>query len=98
MLRKYIELRERQAYEADAQRLSLPFGWGAEFVGVTANGNPHESLREFSAHALRSSDTFFACDPADSYALNDGLLTFPSAVITNVPENNTAWGRVFEAD
>ena len=98
MLRRYIELRERQAYEADTHRLSLPFGWGPEFLGLTPDGNPHDSLREFGCQALRSSDAFFAYDPADSFALKDDLLTFPSSVVTNVPENNLVWGRVFEAD
>jgi dienelactone hydrolase len=98
MLRKYIEFRERQAYEADTNRQSLPFAWGGEFLDLAVNGNPFESLHKFSTEALRSSDEFFAHQPAALYNLKDQLLTFPSAITTNVSENNTVWGRVFEAD
>src|SRR5581483_9015616 len=97
-LRRYIQFRERQAYEADTNRQSLPFDWGAEFLDLSVNGNPFRCLHEFTTEALRSSDKFFAYQPAALYSLKDQLLSFPSAITTGVSENNTVWGRVFEAD
>jgi pimeloyl-ACP methyl ester carboxylesterase len=98
MLRKYIEFRERQAYEADNSRQSLPFGWGEEFLGISVSDTPYESVHRFSTKALRSSEEFFAHEPSTAYNLKDQLLTFPSSITTDISENNTVWGRVFEAD
>src|SRR5215469_1759357 len=91
MLRKYIEFRERQFYERDANRTSLPFEWGTELVGVQANGDPYEALRSFAAEALRSSDKFFDFEPVSEYTLKDGLLKFRSPAETPFPENNTVY-------
>lgn len=98
MLRRYIESRERHYYGRDTERISLPFDWGADLVGLNASGEELERLRSFSAEALRSSDEFFSCSPAPAYSFQDGILKFPSAVQSEFEENNTVWGRVFEAD
>src|ERR1051326_2853627 len=98
MLRRYIERRERQLYARDTDRTSLAFQWGADLVGLPANGNPLASLQKFAVEALRSSDTFYSKPPLSDASLQDGLLRFPSPVQTEFSENNVVWGRWFDAD
>src|SRR5215472_15140224 len=97
MLRKYIEFRERRSYAADTNRMSLPFEWGGEFVGVPTNGDACESLRAFARDVVRSSERFYAYTPTATYSLQGELLKFPSAIETTFEENNTVWGRFFDA-
>jgi hypothetical protein len=97
MLRKYIDLRERRSYAADTNRTSLPFEWGGEFVGLQTNGTACESLRAFARDTVRSSERFYAYAATAAYSLNGELLKFPSAIETTFEENNTVWGRFFDA-
>jgi hypothetical protein len=92
MLRKYIESRERHFYGRDRSRRSLPFAWGTDLLGIQP-----DSLHEFAADALNNSDKFFSYQPTSDYRLDGEVLTFPSAAQTGYEENNTVWGRVFQA-
>ena len=97
MLRNYIERRERLLYGRDNNRRSLPFEWGLEHLGVQANGNFETPLREFVSRALLESSSFYRYKPAEQYDFDGHILKFPSAIETPYPENNTVWGRFFEA-
>jgi pimeloyl-ACP methyl ester carboxylesterase len=91
VLRNYIEHRERSLHGRDTNRKSLPFEWGTEYIAAGT------SLREFSDSAVADSDGFYSYEPTDAYRLNGDLLRFPSAVQTPYLENNTVWGRFFDA-
>ena len=91
MLRNYIERRERALHGRDNNRKSLPFEWGAEYIA------PSISFREFSDRAVAESASFYAYEHTDAYHLKGDLLWFPSAVQTPYKENNTVWGRFFDA-
>jgi prolyl oligopeptidase family protein len=98
MFRKFIESREQHYYSRDRQRESFAFEWGADLLGISANGNAAALLHEFTAEAVRSSDAFYAYPPASGYSFKDGILKFPSGIRTQYSENNTVWARVFEGD
>lgn len=95
LLRSYIDSRERYFCDRDTQRVSLPFEWGLDHLGLDPAREPRAALREFAATTVRESEPFFSCPPGEGYRLENGLLTFPSALETAYPENNVVWGRYF---
>jgi hypothetical protein len=97
VLRRYIERRETFLHGRDNNRKSLPFEWGAEHLGIHANGNAQEALRDYVAHALRDSSAFYASEPSAEYILDGEVLKFPSSIQTPYPENNTVFGRLFSS-
>jgi hypothetical protein len=98
MLRKYFEYRERKLYGRDTNRRTAEFEWGLDQIGVAADHDPHSAFRDFVSQALADSDSFYACGPAPHYEFDGKIVTFPSAVETCYPENNTVWGRFFRSD
>jgi hypothetical protein len=97
MLRSYIERREVFLHGRDNNRTSLPFEWGAEHLGIQANGNSSAALRDFVSSALTDSPAFYAYEPGARYDFDGEILKFPSAVQTPYPENDTVWGRFYPA-
>ena len=97
MLRSYIERRERFLHGRDTNRKSLPFEWGLEHLGLAANGNSAAAIHKYATEALNNSPAFYSCAPATDYEFKDGILKFPSAIKTPYSENNTVYGRVFDA-
>jgi len=97
MLRRYIENQEILLHGRDSNRKSLPFEWGTEHLGIQANGNSATALRDYVSRALLDSSAFYAYEPTSNYDFDGQILKFPSAVETPYPENNTVWGRFFDA-
>src|SRR5690242_13856425 len=97
MLRDYIERREAFLHGRDDNRKTLPFEWGAEHLGILANGNAAAALRNYASQAMADSAGFYACDTTTQYEFDGEILKFPSAVETPYPENNTVWGRFFDS-
>jgi pimeloyl-ACP methyl ester carboxylesterase len=97
MFRHYIERREKFLHGRDTNRKSLPFEWGLEHLELPINGNPAAALRDYATEALNNSYAFYSCDPAVDYKFNGEILKFSSASKTVFPENNTVYGRVFDA-
>jgi hypothetical protein len=97
MFRSYIERREKFLHGRDVNRKSLPFDWGLEHLGLTANGSPQRALSDYVSQTLNDSSAFYSCEPASSYDFNGEILKFRSAVETPYVENNTVYGRVFES-
>lgn len=98
MFRNYIERRELFCHGRDNNRRSLPFEWGLEHVGLNNNGNAGAALHDFATRTLEDSASFYACEPTNDYVFDGEILRYPSALTTPYPENNTVWGRFFEAD
>ena len=99
MLRRYIESRERYFHGKDTSRVSLPFEWGFEFIGLKPQENRGSlhGLMDFASRTLQASDDFFSYEPTPKYSLDGETLRFPSYLETAYPENNTVWGRYFTA-
>src|SRR5262245_56868352 len=97
MFRKYIERREIFFHGRDDNRKSLPFEWGTEHLGIHPNANAQAAIRDYASRALSDSCTFYSCEPTTHYRLDRDILTFPSAIETPYPENNTVWCRFFGA-
>jgi hypothetical protein len=97
MLRRYIEKQEKLLHGRDSNRKSLPFEWGTEHLGINANGNSANALRDYASRAMLDSSEFYAYPPNAPYDFDGTILKFPSAVETPYPENNTVWGRFFGA-
>jgi hypothetical protein len=97
MLRRYIEGRERYLHGRDNNRKSLPFEWGADHLGIEANGNAKTALDDYVTKALLDSSAFFSSPSTTDFQLEQEILSFPSAIQTPYPENNTVRGRFFEA-
>jgi hypothetical protein len=97
MFRNYIERRERLFHGRDNNRRSLPFEWGLEHLGLQPNGNFETPLRDFVSRALLDSSSFYKYEPTKQYDFDGDILKFPSAIETPYPENNTVWGRFFDA-
>ena len=97
MISRVFHRWERRLAAAAEHRVVRPFEWGLEWLDAIEHdeGDPIERLTEWSSHRVANSDEFFALDPCDEYTLTGEHLTFPSAVRTPHPQNNTVHGRYF---
>jgi hypothetical protein len=89
---------ERRLASADNNRIVRPFDWGAEWIDDLASGDDGDLVERFGAWALQAvqdSDRFFSLAPCGEFTLEGQQLSFPSAVTTPHPENNTVRARYF---
>ena len=91
---------ERRLAAAATDRVVRPFEWGMDWLHGTshAEGNDADRLERWAAAMLAESDRFYALDPCTEYDLRGDVLTFPSAVDTPHPENNTVHARFFPSE
>ncbi|MBT9589140.1 hypothetical protein IV102_37780 [bacterium] len=96
-LQRFIEGREVELCARDKSRVGVPFEWGLEHLGLSADSNPRAALLDYSRRMLKNSDAFFSCPsaPLDQFDFDGHVLRFPSALRTPYPENNLVWGRLF---
>jgi hypothetical protein len=101
MLRRLMHGLERRLHARDlALRVSRPFEWGLEHLGLTRqSADPRAALEQFNAEVIPASDRFYAPAPASTSDFDfDGYwLRFPSAIETPYAENNTVHARYFPA-
>jgi len=89
---------EHARWAKDNNRRVFPFAWGLEHVGGPANErDPRGWFNQFVEKTLSTSDEWFAAPPADDYRLEDGILSFTSAIHSPWAENNTVYARFFPA-
>jgi dienelactone hydrolase len=101
----------RLASVSTTDRVVRPFEWGLEWLPRNGHG-PAAGAEERFAHyvdeVMRDTDAFFTPPPTADYLFTPapaglrrggeaGTLTFPSALTTPHPENNTVHGRYFPA-
>jgi hypothetical protein len=87
---------ERMRWEQEPNRRTLPFAWGLQHIGGNAEDpDPRGFLGQFVGQTLASSDKWFAANPADNYALEDGVLTFSSQIASPWHENNRVHAQFF---
>ena len=87
---------ERRLAAAAENRTVRPFDWGVDWIPELEGmpGDAPTRLLEWAAATLPKSEAFFAV-PETTYTLEGDWLTFPSAVVTPHPENNTVAARYF---
>lgn len=105
MLQALFHAWERRLASVTKDRVVRPFEWGLDWLSPDAAtaGAPHPPglIGEWVADVMRDTDAFYTPAPTTDYTLGPGavageeLLTFPSALETPHPENNTVYGRVF---
>jgi dienelactone hydrolase len=104
MLQAFFHAWERQLASVTKDRVVRPFEWGLEWIpqnGHPQGAPPAEVIRDWVAHVMADTDTFFTPAPTTDYTLTpaaDGdVLTFPSALTTPHDANNTVYCRFFPA-
>jgi dienelactone hydrolase len=78
-----------------------PFEWGTEWLPdrtLDASADPSAALQSWGERTVHESLAFYRTDPAPDYRLENGRLTFTSAIRTPHPENNTVVARLFRDD
>jgi pimeloyl-ACP methyl ester carboxylesterase len=101
MLKKYFHKRERYYAMLNDNRVVRPFGWGTEFVDVSANSDEYFFSPEISDFKLDSESSHPYEGGVDAALGGRGgslfprRLTWTSAVETPSIENNTAYATWF---
>jgi len=97
-LEQKIRRYEHMRWAQEPNRRTLPFAWGLEHVGGSASeADPRAFFEQFAERTVAASDDWFAATPAQDYQVDDGVLTFSSAVTSAWPENNRVYGQLFRA-
>src|SRR3954453_21397299 len=110
MLQTLFHAWERRLASVTTDRIVRPFEWGLDWIPANGNGGPGRrdgqaplgQLQQWVAHVMADTDAFFTPPPTRDYTLSDPSqdgerrLTFPSALPTPHPANNTVSCRWFE--
>lgn len=89
---------EHKLASRDTNRVVRPFEWGEEWLLQEGrNGDAGRAIADFVERAVADSDTFFAYEKPRDYRLQNGTLTFRSALHSPYPENNTVHADFFRA-
>ena len=106
MLQAIFHAWERRLASATTDRVVRPFDWGLNWMDDAAAASPSQAANQLSTYVsqvMRDTDAFYTPSPTRDYTLGkpaaagEQLLTFPSALQTPHPENNTVYGRLFHA-
>ena len=98
LLEQTIRRYEHRRWASEPNRRVLPFAWGLEHIGGRADEpNPRAYLDRWVVETIAHSDEWYFTTPADDYRLEDGVLTFTSAIESPWPENNRVHARFFPA-
>jgi hypothetical protein len=103
MLRYVIHNWERKLSRRDNNRVVRPFDFGTESLEPRKFTEPSganeadqlDAIFRFNQRAISGSDQFFSLESVPTFDLEDGRLTFQSAVKTPFADNNTAYARYF---
>ncbi len=104
MIARLFHRWEHHLASIDTNRVVRPFEWGTEWIasdlpGFQTSGlpglEPGEAMRQWSDAVMRDSDAFYREEPTTAYELRGDALTFPSALTTPHPNNNTVHARIF---
>ena len=104
MLQSLFHAWERRLASAATDRVVRPFDWGLDWIppnGPGAGARPPDVFGDWVAGVMHDTDAFFTPAPMTDYRIADTsrpgerLLTFPSALDTPHPENNTVYSRCF---
>ena len=104
MLQAFFHAWERRLASVTTDRVVRPFEWGLEWISQDGpqDQDPRGALGSWVSDVMSDTDAFFTPAPTSDYqfepaADGSGLLTFPSALVTPHPANNTVRCRYFPA-
>ena len=101
MLENFFHSWERHLASVSKDRVVRPFEWGLDWLphnGHRPGAAPAEVIGDWVAEAMADTDRFFTPGPTEHYRLSEAnVLTFPSALETPHPANNTVVCRYFPA-
>jgi hypothetical protein len=106
MIARFFHAWERRLHAASNGRVVRPFDWGLDWIepdGLPQDSPPDRVLAEWAAHAVSDSTRFFETPDTSDYAFRPGEdgatggVSFPSAMQTRYPENNTVRALYFRA-
>jgi len=100
MLQTFFHAWERRLASVTTDRVVHPFDWGLDWIpqnGHRPDAAAADIVGDWVAQVMADSDAFFTPPPTSDYALRGDLLTFPSALVTPHPENNTVYCRYVPA-
>ena len=106
MLQAFFHAWERRLASVTTDRVVRPFEWGLEWMPQNGhqdpNQHPSDALGSWVSQVMSDTDAFFTPAPTSDYHFEpavdgSGLLTFPSALVTPHPDNNTVRCRFFPA-
>jgi hypothetical protein len=107
MLQALFHAWERRLASVSTNRTVRPFEWGLDWIpsnGYTQpTGDASAILDEWVSGVMADSDAFFSPEPTSDYTLSapssdgDRYLTFPTALLTPHPTNNTVHCRYVPA-
>jgi hypothetical protein len=83
---------ERHLASVSKDRVVRPFEWGLDWLdreGTSADLPPAEAVNAWASGVMQDSEAFYYAAPTNDYQLNGDRLTFPSALTTPHPANNT---------
>jgi dienelactone hydrolase len=98
---------ERRLHAVSKDRVVRPFEWGIDWIetnGHVQDASPERALLEFASHAVADSTRFFETPDTTDYMFRPGVdgstgeVTFPSAMHTRYPENNSVHALYFRAE
>jgi dienelactone hydrolase len=96
VLTRFFHDWEHRLAAAATDREVRPFEWGLDWIDTAERTNGEAAfLEEWADAMVASSDRFFALPPCEGYALDGEWLSYPSAITTPHPENNTVRARYF---
>lgn len=97
-LEQKIRRYEHMRWAQEPNRRTIPFGWGLEYIGGSANDpDPRAFLDRFVEETQANSDDWYSAPPANDYRFEDDVLTFTSAIESPWRENNRVYGQMFRA-
>lgn len=97
---------ERRLHAVGKDRVVRPFDWGLDWIepnGHLQDSPPDRVLLDWASHAVSDSARFFDTPDTSDYRFRPGVdgatgaVSFPSAMHTRYPENNTVHALYFRA-
>jgi hypothetical protein len=98
---------ERRLHAVSKDRVVRPFDWGLDWIepnGHRQDSPPHRVLLDWATHAVSDSTRFFETPDTSDYTFRPGVdgatgaVSFPSAMHTRYPDNNTVHALYFRAE
>jgi len=104
VIAKFFHAWERRLHAVSKDRVVRPFDWGLDWIDANdhrPDTPPDRLLLDWASHAVSNSPTFFETPDTSDYTFGPGpdgatgALSFPSAMKTRYPENNTVRALYF---
>jgi hypothetical protein len=106
MIETFFHAWERRLASVSRDRVVRPFDWGLDWIGADESASTDAAsavLSRWVSGVMRDTDAFFTPGPTRDYRLGEAdargerMLTFPTALTTPHPENNTVHARLVPA-